>query len=133
MGWSLQRAEHGEQPFWAATALVAMLGQFGLPGAGIGHGIGSISSIGFSGRKILPFSWGSLPQGKNPIDSVIPVARICDVLEHPGKKIQYNGREITYPHIELIYWAGGNIFHHHQDLNRLRSAWKKPKCIIINE
>ena len=54
-------------------------------------------------------------------------------MEHPGKKIQYNGREITYPHIELIYWAGGNIFHHHQDLNRLRSAWKKPKCIIINE
>ena len=133
MGWSLQRAEHGEQPFWASTALVAMLGQFGLPGGGIGHGIGSISSIGFSGRKILPFSWGRLPQGENPIDSVIPVARICDALKHPGKNIQYNGREISYPHIELIYWAGGNIFHHHQDLNRLQKAWKKPRCIIINE
>ena len=26
---------------------------------------------------------------------------------------------ITYPDIRLIYWAGGNPFHHHQDLNRL--------------
>ena len=28
----------------------------------------------------------------------------------------------VYPDIQLIYWAGGNPFHHHQDLNRLRRA-----------
>src|SRR5690606_30230956 len=33
MGWALQRAEHGEQPYWASTVLMAMLGQYGLPGA----------------------------------------------------------------------------------------------------
>ena len=133
MGWSLQRAEHGEQPFWASTVLIAMLGQFGLPGAGVGHGVGSLSCIGFSGRKILPFSWGTFPQGKNPIDSLIPVARITEMLESPGTKFNYNGRSLTYPDIKLIFWAGGNVFHQHQDLNRLRKAWSKPDCIIVNE
>src|SRR5207302_8546225 len=32
IGWSLQRAHHGEQPFWALVTLAAMLGQIGLPG-----------------------------------------------------------------------------------------------------
>ena len=28
-------------------------------------------------------------------------------------------RTMSYPDIRLVYWAGGNPFHHHQDLNRL--------------
>ena len=32
-----------------------------------------------------------------------------------------------------MYWAGGNPYHHHQDLNRLRTAWAKPETIIVNE
>ena len=40
--WSLQRAEHGEQPPWMGLTLAAMLGQIGLPGGGFGHGYGSI-------------------------------------------------------------------------------------------
>ena len=36
--WSLQRAEHGEQPVWMGVVLAAMLGQIGLPGGGFGHG-----------------------------------------------------------------------------------------------
>ena len=32
VSWSLTRQEHGEQPFWIATTLAAMLGQIGLPG-----------------------------------------------------------------------------------------------------
>ena len=84
IGWSLQRAEHGEQPYWAATVLMAMLGQFGLPGAGVGHGVGSLHTIGFMGRRLLPFRWASLEQGDNPIASMIPVARVTDMLEQPG-------------------------------------------------
>ena len=38
--WSLQRADHGEQPFWMAITLAAMLGQIGLPGGGFGFGYG---------------------------------------------------------------------------------------------
>ncbi|TIL61021.1 MAG: Asp-tRNA(Asn)/Glu-tRNA(Gln) amidotransferase GatCAB subunit C, partial [Mesorhizobium sp.] len=38
VSWSLQRAQHGEQPFWAALGLASMIGQIGLPGGGVGYG-----------------------------------------------------------------------------------------------
>src|SRR5262249_61267502 len=44
--WSLQRAHHGEQPYWAAIVLAAMLGGIGLPGGGFGFGHGSTNGIG---------------------------------------------------------------------------------------
>ena len=34
---------------------------------------------------------------------------------------------------KLVYWAGGNPFHHHQDLNRLRRAWQKPQTVIVHD
>ena len=34
--WSLQRGDHGEQPYWMLATLAAMLGQIGLPGGGFG-------------------------------------------------------------------------------------------------
>lgn len=37
VSYSLQRAEHGEQPVWAAIALAALLGQIGLPGGGFSN------------------------------------------------------------------------------------------------
>jgi biotin/methionine sulfoxide reductase len=55
------------------------------------------------------------------------------MLERPGGAYVYNGLTHTYPDIELIYWAGGNPFHHHQDLNRLRRAWSHPKTVVTNE
>ena len=45
----------------------------------------------------------------------IPVARISDMLLNPGETIEYNGQTLTYPSIKLVYWAGGNPFHHHQE------------------
>src|SRR5258708_17103787 len=33
----------------------------------------------------------------------------------------------------MVYGAGGNPFHHHQDLNRLRQAWRKPDTIVSTE
>ena len=38
-----------------------------------------------------------------------------------------------YPDIRLVYWCGGNPFHHHQDLNRLNEAWQRPETIIVHE
>lgn len=133
IGWSLQRAEHGEQTYWASAVLVAMLGQYGLPGGGIGHGVGSLHAGSFNGHRLMPFRWASFPQGDNPIDSVIPVARVSDLLLNPGQKYNYDGQALEYPDIRLVYWAGGNPFHHHQDLNRLREAWQRPECVIVNE
>jgi biotin/methionine sulfoxide reductase len=130
--YSLQRAEHGEQTHWAAWALAAALGYIGLPGGGVlmGTGVGKINTLE---RKVLPFSVGAFPQQRNLVTDYIPVARITEMLEHPGGAFAYNGRALTYPEIELVYWAGGNPFHHHQDLNRLRQAWAHPRTVIVHE
>ena len=130
VAWSLQRGEHGEQPYWMATVLAAMLGQIGLPGGGVGFGYGAIGGVGksFRGMRGMTFS-----QLTNPVGTVIPVARIGDMLRHPGEPYDFNGKRGPYPDIRLVYWAGGNPFHHHQDLNRLHEAWTKPETVIVNE
>ncbi|WP_420014288.1 molybdopterin-dependent oxidoreductase [Sulfitobacter sediminis] len=130
VAWSLQRGEHGEQPFWMSAVLAAMLGQIGLPGGGVGYGYGAIGGVGksFKGLRGVTFS-----QGQNPVTKFIPVARAGDMLRRPGEAYDFNGRRDTYPDIRLIYWAGGNPFHHHQDLNALHEAWQKPETIIVNE
>lgn len=133
ISWSLQRQEHGEQPYWMIAILAAMLGHIGLPGGGVAYGYGCLHHAGFGGRRRAQFKLGSLPQGKNPISRFIPVARITDMLENPGGSVAYNGRTLIYPDIKLVYWAGGNPFHHHQDLNRMRAAWRKPDTVIVNE
>ena len=128
--WSLQRTRHGEQPVWAALALAAMLGQIGLPGGGFGHGYGSMGDIGSNGPLVrLP----TLRQGHNPVRTFIPVARIADMLLNPGAAYDYDGQRLTYPDIRLVYWAGGNPFHHHQDLGRLRTAFGRPDTIVVHE
>ena len=130
ISWSLQRASAGEQPLWMGITLASMLGHIGTEGGGIGFGYSSVNSTGDVFKKI---PWKSLPQGKNKIRDFIPVARITDMLERPNEFFQYDGSKLKYPNIKLIYWAGGNPFHHHQDLNRLVKAWQKPKTIIVNE
>ena len=126
----LQRADHGEQPVWMVITLAAMLGQIGLPGGGFGLFYGNDNVIG---APIYDHSWPSLPQGENPVDRFIPVARIADMLLHPGESFDYNGGRYRYPDIRMVYWAGGNPFHHHQDLNRLVRAFKRPRTIVVND
>ena len=41
------------------------------------------------------------------------------MLLNPAGTYSFNGETRQYPDIRLIYWAGGNPFHHHQDLTRL--------------
>jgi len=126
----LQRARHGEQPLWMTVTLAAMLGQIGLPGGGYGIAYAADSAIGTVNR---PFDWPSLPQGDPPVEEYIPVACIADMLLNPGGAYQYNGLNRRYPDIKLVWWAGGNPFHHHQDLNKLRRAFARPDTIIVNE
>ena len=130
VSWSLTRQQHGEQPFWAVTALAAMLGQMGKPGSGVAYGY---TITNYLGNNVFKMPYAPLPQGKNSITDFIPVARVSDMLLNPGQKFDYDGREYTYPDIDMIYWAGGNPFHHHQDLARLRKAWEKPSTVIVNE
>jgi biotin/methionine sulfoxide reductase len=127
---SLQRAEHGEQPVWMGVVLAAVLGQIGLPGAGFAYALGSTSN---TGKPALAVPVPTLPQGRNSIADFIPVARLSDMLLHPGEPFDYNGRRLAYPDIRLVYWAGGNPFHHHQDLNRLRRAFGRPDTVVVHE
>ncbi len=130
VAWSLQRARHGEQPYWMAATLAAMLGQIGLPGGGVGYGYGSIGGVGTAIKRLGGLA---LPQGENPVKDFIPVARIADMLLEPGAEYEFNGTRRRYPDIKLICWCGGNPFHHHQDLNRLERAWARPETILVNE
>ncbi|WP_082478126.1 MULTISPECIES: molybdopterin guanine dinucleotide-containing S/N-oxide reductase [unclassified Rhizobium] len=127
---SLQRADHGEQPVWMGIVLAAMLGQIGLDGGGYSYSLGA---LGNTGKRQLSVRLPTLGQFRNPVPDFIPVARIADLLLHPGEAFNYNGQTLHYPDIRLVYWAGGNPFHHHQDINRLREAFKRPETIIVHE
>ena len=106
-----------------------MLGQIGLPGGGFGHGYGSSGDVGNPRRMSAP----RLSQGANGIDSYIPVARIADMLLHPGGAYDYDGQRRRYPDVKLVYWSGGNPFHHHQDLARLREAFARPQTVVVHD
>ena len=130
VSWSLTRQDHGEQPFWMAIMLASMIGQIGLPGGGFGFGYSATNHIGGQ-FTILPGA--AFPQAKNEIENFIPVARISDLLLKPNENFNFDGKKYKYPDTKIVYWAGGNPFHHHQDLNRLIKAWEKPDTIICNE
>jgi biotin/methionine sulfoxide reductase len=130
VSWSLQRQHHGEMTYWAALTLAAMSGDLGKPGGGFGPGYSSIHNAHIYDRRSPA---AALPQGTNPVSAFIPVARISDMLLNPGASFDYNGTRHSYPDIRLLYWAGGNPFHHHQDLNKLLRAWQKPETVIVHE
>jgi biotin/methionine sulfoxide reductase len=128
--YAVQRAHRGEQPYWMMIALSAMLGQPGLPGAGFSFGHGSMNSVG-NPRIDTPAP--QLPACANPAGLAIPVARICDMLLNPGAEYHFQGETHRYPDIHLMHWAGGNPFHHHQQLNRLVEGWQRPDTVIVQD
>lgn len=127
---SLQRSEHGEQPVWMAAVLAAALGQIGLPGGGYNYALGTLAHYG---KRTNAVPSAALPQGENGVKNFIPVARIADMLLHPGESYRYKGEDRVYPAIKLVYWAGGNPYHHHQDLNRLTRAFQALDTFIVHE
>lgn len=129
--WSLQRADNGEQTYWAALTLGALLGQIGLPGGGVGFGYGS--DAGTVGATIDKIKAPALPMGTNPAGIEIPASRVADLLLRPGEDLPFNGRTIRLPETRLVYWSGGNPFHHHQDINRLVRALRRPHAFVVNE
>jgi biotin/methionine sulfoxide reductase len=130
MAWGMQRADHGEQTIWAGLALACVLGQIGQPGTGYAFGYGSTTPVGRAARLI---PWPSLPRVPNPVRDFIPVARIADALLNPGAAYAYDGQTRTYPDLKLVWWSGGNPYHHHQDLFRLEQAWTRPETVIVSE
>lgn len=129
--WSVQRADHGEQPVWMTVVLASMLGQIGLPGGGFSVGFIAMNGIAAPRPEGIPRP--TLPLGPNAVKKRIPVARVTEMLLHPGTDLQYNGETIRLPDIKLVYSVGGNPFHHNSNLNRFLQAWQRPDTIIVHE
>ncbi|GAB2855793.1 molybdopterin guanine dinucleotide-containing S/N-oxide reductase [Actinocorallia aurea] len=130
VNYAVQRADHGEQPIWMSVVLAAMAGSMGRPGGGWGSGYATMDATGVAPDR--PFV-ATVPAAANPVADFIPVARIADALLHPGKVIDYDGGRVTLPELRLVYWCGGNPFHHHQDLHRLARAWQAPDTVVVHE
>lgn len=130
-GWAIQRMHHGEQAHWMLVTLAAMLGQIGLPGGGFGLSYHySSGGTPTADAAVLPgMSDGTVTKGQPWMSAAgaaaIPVARIVDMLENPGKDFDFNGKTYKYPDPKLIYWVGGDPFAHHQQRNRQVAAWNK--------
>ena len=131
LAYSIQRTDHGEQTYWMGTALAAALGQIGLAGGGLAFPFGA---QGRPGSGSPPVRAPRLPLPRPPDgQTVISVSRIVDLLERPGEPYQFDGQDGVYPTTRLVYWVGGNVFHHHQDLGRLERAWRRPETIVVHE
>lgn len=128
---STQRAHHGEQPYWMALALACVLGQVGLPGGGYAFSFGTQGNTG-AGQTRARIPGLPVPM-RQPGPPTIAVSRITEMLERPLEPYDFDGRRGRFPDIRLVYWSGGNPFHHHQDLNRLMQAWQRPETIVVQE
>ncbi|MDB1124366.1 trimethylamine-N-oxide reductase 2 [Vibrio algarum] len=141
-GWGVQRQQYGEQRHWMLATLASMLGQIGQAGGGFGLSY-HYSNGGNPTRDagVLP-AISSTPGGSSSAGNdwavsgavnAFPVARIVEALENPNQTYQHNGKELTFPDVKMIWWAGGGNFTHHQDTNRLIKAWQKPELVVISE
>lgn len=139
-GWSLQRQHHGEQRHWMLVTLASMLGQIGLPGGGFGlsYHYSNGGSPGASGPVLSGITdGGKAVEGAAWLTesgaATIPLARIVDMLENPGKDFDFNGKRQKYPDVKMTYWVGGNPFAHHQDRNRMVKAWQKFETVVVQD
>lgn len=129
--WAIQRAHHGEMPYWAIVNFACMLGNIGLPGQGVGfswhYGGGGMPQSGGAGPR-------GMSQGRNPVKKICPASRISEMLNNPGKSFTYNGTTYSYPdHVGMIYNAGNNFLSHQQDLNELIRAFKMVDTIVVQD
>src|SRR5262249_59568421 len=92
--WSLQRAQHGEQPYWAAIVLAAMLGGIGLPGGGFGFGHGSTNGIGVPRVDVAGPPGAPTPHPPRPLN---PRAPPPPPPRHTGRPHPCTGRPRTCP------------------------------------
>ena len=121
---SLQRAQYGEQPVWMGAVLAAMLGQIGLPGGGYNYALGALGHYRPPAQRACRFRRCRKARTASPTSSRSRASPTCCSIR-ASRSTTTAGR-CNYPDIRLVYWAGGNPFHHHQDLNRLRRAFNGP-------
>ncbi len=139
-GWAIQRQQHGEHPYWMGAIIATLLGQIGLPGGGVSYSH-HYSSVGvpatgatMPGAYPLNLDTGRTPKHTNTdyqgYSSVIPVARAIDALLEPGKKINFNGHEVTLPPYKMAVFSGSNQWHRQQDRNRMKKAYLQLETVV---
>ncbi|MDE2166667.1 MAG: trimethylamine-N-oxide reductase TorA [Alphaproteobacteria bacterium] len=127
-GFAIQRADHGEQPYWALVTLAAMLGQIGLPGGGFG------TSYHYdNGGSLTAKAPGiaGISAGDNAIKTALPFERVHEMLLQPNQPYDYNGQKMTYADIKMIYWAGGNPMTHLWQTSKVIEAWRRPETVVV--
>ncbi|QFT33205.1 Dimethyl sulfoxide/trimethylamine N-oxide reductase precursor [Labrenzia sp. THAF82] len=128
--WAIQRAQHGEMPYWAITAFAAMTGQIGLPGGGVGFSWHWGQGGALFAQARVP---GGLPQGRNRVIGICPASRLNEMLLNPGKEFTRNGSTFKFPDVHLIYNSGNNFASHQQDTNELLRAMEKVKTVVCQD
>ena len=68
----------------------------------------------------------TLPIERNSIADFIPVARIADMLLHPGEAFDFNGQRLSYPDIKLVIGRAVIRSTTIRISNRLRDAFARP-------
>ena len=144
VGRALQRADHGEQPFWMITVLNAMLGHIGKTGLGFDFSLAyHCEGVNY---KVAPVLKG-ISTAVNPeytkkysngpwakySNYWIPTSRSIEALQNPGKVIDYNGGKLTLPHMRVLYFAAGSPLTRSQDANNAVDSFKKVDTIITAE
>ena len=128
--WAIQRAQHGEMPYWAITAFSALTGQIGLPGGGVGFSWHWGQGGALFAQARAP---GGLPQGRNRVVGICPASRINEMLFNPGKEFTRNGGTYKFPDVHMIYNAGNNFASHQQDTNELLRALQKVHTVVCQD
>ena len=129
--WSLQRIRHGEQPVWAGDRA----GRHARPDRPARRRLRPRLRLDGQHRRRRRRRAAADPAaGRQPGAGVHPGG------PDRGPAAASRARATTttasaarYPDIRLVYWAGGNPFHHHQDLSRLRRAFGRPDTIVVHE
>ena len=111
----------------------ASVGKFNEKGEFIGTDTGEFDKHGRFVAKAAAVAGTGQSWLQKATNYAFPVARIADALLHPGKVIDHDGKKITYPDIDFIYWVGGNPLVHHQDTNTNLKAWRKPRTVVVHE
>lgn len=115
-GYAPGRTAFGEQFHRAAYALAAITGNVGVVGGSSGV------SNGVTGRMGI----GSLPAGKNPIDSRVSTPLLADLLAR--------GKSGGYPaDIKMIYSACGDLFNQCPNANKMAASLAGVELIVVQD
>jgi anaerobic dimethyl sulfoxide reductase subunit A len=129
-GLGPQRHAHGEESVRAGIALACMTGNVGIQGGGWGGGEGSVN---------LGLGVGTLPTGKNPVKTRIPVFLWTDAVVRGTEMTAADGvTDGPLPsNIKFIFNIASNtLINQHADVNKTAAILRDEslvRCIVVSD